>query len=457
MFKSALLGVAAMLAPLAPGVLWAQTGSTDAAARSLLDGYVSEAIKANLGLAQQRAQLARADAAVNEARSRYLPSLDLNARYSETSGVVNIGDFINPAYQALNQITGEQRFPTNINATLPFKQESKLEVTLPIFNDAIGAANAAARAQRDLIGAGRKTAMRQLAADVQLAWLGYASLTQAVATLEATLPVLDENVRVSTRLIDAGQATPDALLRARAERSEVAQQLEDARRQRDAARRSFNLLRDKDADTPVTLANDSSLLAIDSLPLDALVQHALTHREELTQATNGIRLADAQRRAVDAGYLPSLALSASYGIQGNQYRISKRDDVALANFVLSWNLFSGGQTSARHEQAIALRNEADVRKREVERGVRLQVANAYDALRATRANLTTADDRLASAQRAFTLVQRRFAEGLATPIEFLSARSAFTSAAINQIITRFTFATRVVELERAAALRSLPE
>jgi outer membrane protein TolC len=53
------------------------------------------------------------------------------------------------------------------------------------------------------------------------------------------------------------------------------------------------------------------------------------------------------------------------------------------------------------------------------------------------------------------LVQRRYAEGLATPVDFLGARAAYTSAALNQVITRFAFASRVVELERVAALRTL--
>ncbi|MEQ1692304.1 MAG: TolC family protein, partial [Gemmatimonas sp.] len=415
-----------------------------ASARAILDGYVAEAIGANLMLAQQRTQLDRANAQVREARGRFLPSLDVNARYSEVSGVVNIGDFINPAYGALNQLIGQPRFPTNINATLPFKQESKLELSLPLFNDAIGAAHAAARAQRDLVGANRHVAMRQLAADVQLSWLGYASLHQAVATLEATMPLLDENVRVSTRLIDAGQSTPDALLRARAERSAVQQQLDDTRRQRDAAKRGFNLLRDRDPDAAITLASDSTLLRTDSLALASALAHAMTHREELAQARTGIRLANAQHRLATSSYLPSLALSASYGIQGNQYRASTRDDVALANLVFSWNLFSGGRHGARREQATAFRNEADLKRREAERAVRVQVENAYDGVQAARGALTTADDRLLSAQRAFALVERRFAEGLASQVEFIGARSAYTSAAINQIITRFTFATRVV-------------
>lgn len=426
-------------------------------ARTILDGYVAAAIKANLGLAQQAARYRRASAAVREARGAYLPAVGVNARYSAVSGVVNIGDFINPAYGALNQLIGEPRFPTNVSATLPFKQESRLELTLPLFNGAIGATNAAARAQRDLVGASRGAAMRQLAADVQQAWLGHASLDRAVATLEATVPLLDENLRVTARLIDAGQATPDALLRARAERSDLQQQLDDTRRQRDATRRAFNLLRDVDANAPITLASDSTLLVDDVPELASLLEHAATHREELRQADGGIRLADAQQRAAGAGYLPSLALSASYGVQGNQYRLSSRDDVALANLVLSWNLFNGGQTGARREQALAMRSEAQMHRREIERAIRMEVENAYDGVATARATVNTAADRLAAAERAFSLVQRRLGEGLASQIEFIDARTAYTSAAINEIIARFTFATRVVELERAAALRSLPE
>ncbi len=438
----------------------AQTAPTSwgdqASARSILDRYVAEALASNLALAQQNAAATRAQAMVREANGRFLPSAGLNARYSAFSGVINIGDFINPAYSALNQLIGQDRFPTDINATLPLRQETKLELTMPLFNDALFGAKAAANAQRDLIGSGRKTAMRQLASDVQLAWLGYATAARATETLEATIPVLDENVRVSERLIGAGQATPDVLLRARAERSDVLQQLADMRRQRDAARRGLNLLRNRDDDAPITLAEDSTLLATGTLSRDALIENALTHREELAQATSGQRLADAQQRITGASFLPSIALAASYGVQGDRYRFNAKNDVGLASLVMSWNLFNGGQDAARREQAHATRTEADFRHREAERAIRLQVANAYDAVETARTTLISAADRRVSAERAFLLVQRRYAEGLATQVEFLSARSAATGAALNEIITRFTFASRVVELERAAALRALP-
>ena len=47
---------------------------------------------------------------MREARGRLLPSLSLDARYSEQSGTLDLGDFVNPAYAALNQLTGRNDF-----------------------------------------------------------------------------------------------------------------------------------------------------------------------------------------------------------------------------------------------------------------------------------------------------------------------------------------------------------
>ena len=326
--------------------------------------------------------------------------MGVNACYSEYSGVINIGDFINPAYDALNRLIGQQRFPTNISSTLPQRQETKLELVQPLFDDALFGAAAAARAQRDLVGATRKAAMRQLAADVQQSWLGYASSDRIVATLEAMLPVLDENLRVSERLVGAGQATPDVVLRARAERSEIGQQVADARRMRDAARRGFNLLRNQDVDAAIAIADDSSLLAINATSRDTLTAYALAHREELQQADHGIRIAHAQGRIANAGLLPTVALSASYGVQGDRYRFNKKNDVALANFVLSWNLFNGGQDMARKEQATFAQDEATLRQRQ--RSLRI-VAPRLHTRRASVCRRTRCADRLFERARSLHL------------------------------------------------------
>ena len=52
-------------------------------------------------------------------------------------------------------------------------------------------------------------------------------------------------------------------------------------------------------------------------------------------------------------------------------------------------------------------------------------------------------------------MRRRYEEGLATQVEYLDARTTFTTAELNRSATVYRYAIRYVDLERAAALRDL--
>nr|MCU0615872.1 TolC family protein [Gemmatimonadaceae bacterium] len=198
---------------------------------------------------------------------------------------------------------------------------------------------------------------------------------------DATLLVLDENVRVAERLAAAGQGTVDAIYRARADRDEAAQQRADAERRRDAARRTLNLLLDRDEDTPVPVLDDSTLIA--PLPAErvAALGDALRRREELRQAALGLDAAARQRQLASASFFPTVVLAGEWGIQGDRYRFDGSGNVALASLVLQWNLFNGGQDAARREQATLEQRKAALRQREAERAVTRDVADAWDAAR----------------------------------------------------------------------------
>jgi outer membrane protein TolC len=429
---------------------------TGPSARALMDSYVAEGVARNLQLAQQTLAEKRSQLAVREASGRFLPSIGLNARYTEYSGVINIGDFVNPTYQALNQILGEDRFPTNINATLPMRQETKLGLVQPVYNAALMGNRDRAQALSSARTAERRLALRQLSADIQLAWLNLAAANQVVKSLRATLPLLAENLRVSERLVSNGQTTVDATYRSRAERSELLQQIAEAEQREAAAQSAFNLLRDRDANAPVSVADDSTLTAGTPIALEDAVAMALKDREELDAADQGIRIANAERRIASSAWRPAVTLAADYGVQGDRYQFDRQHDVATASLVVSWNAFNGGQDAARRAQATIAMDEAALQRRATEQRIRVQVAVAYDALVAARSSLVAANDRFELARRSFSLVERRYAEGLAPPVDFLVARTALTNATINQVITRYSYAARVVEFERAAAIRALP-
>ncbi|MEO1479126.1 MAG: TolC family protein, partial [Bacteroidota bacterium] len=81
--------------------------------------------------------------------------------------------------------------------------------------------------------------------------------------------------------------------------------------------------------------------------------------------------------------------------------------------------------------------------------IRLQVQDAYDAVRVARASLATAEERVAAASEGFRLTQRRVAEGQVNQVAFVDARTALTSAELNLNVTRYALLARLADLEFA--------
>ena len=423
-----------------------------------LAGYIREALRSNLSLAQSRLSEDQADARTREARALRLPSVSFSTRRSETSGGLDLGDLVNPAYRALNQITGTNRFPTDVGLTLPLRQESRVRVAQPIYQPAIGAGIRAASSAREAESAAVRAAARQLIAQVETSYWQVASAARVAELYRATLPLVNEHVRVNERMLANGTVTAEAVLRARAERSEVQQQLADAEQQRSAAARSFNALLDRSLDSSIDLPSDEAVEKItgaaDSLTIDELVRHAIPSREELRQATFAIDAAAAQEKAASAAFRPTVGLALDYGIQGDEYRFDRDHDALVASVVVEWNAFNGGRDEARRQQASIAESRARLARRDLERRIELDVRQAYEAVQVARAAIVTAEDRVAAAQRGFELVARRHAEGLASQIEYIDARTSATRAALNLIVTRQSYAVRRADLERAAALVS---
>ena len=420
-----------------------------------LGRLVAEALARNLGLTAERLADQGAAADVRAARGLFLPSLELASRYSYLDGVPNIGDFVNPAYAALNGLLGQNRFPTNLDITLPQRHDSHVELRQPLFNAGIIANYAAARGRADGQRLALLAAARRLAADVQTAYWSEASARRAVDVYAASLALVQENERVAQRLVAAGRATPEAVFRARADRSDIEQQLAEARQRDAAAARVLNQILRRPLEAPVDAIPDSAL----ELPLppgvDSAVAHALAYREELREVDAGIHTGQAAVRGATAAFLPSVALAVDYGFQSRDYAFRSSQDYWAVSLVVSWNLFNGGQDAARRTAAqLDVERTRTVRK-DLEDRVALEVRTAYDAAAVAHAAIATADDRLEAARRTFQLVRRRYEEGVASPIELVDGRTALTAAELNRVVTAYQYAIHYVDLERAAALRDI--
>ncbi|MCI0696201.1 TolC family protein [candidate division KSB1 bacterium] len=423
-----------------------------------LDRYVREGLAGNLALQQQNFSYEKSAQALRQARGLFLPSLTLSARYSDLRGeVLNLGTLINPVYSTLNQLLQAPAFPTNIDLRLPLQREAKATLLQPLFHPEILYNYRIHAKRRDAEAAHRQAFKRQLVADIKTAYFNYAKTVQVVELYRQTLPLLEENLRVNERLRENQKVTADAVYRARAELSDIKQKLAEAGQQSDAAAQYFNFLLNRTLGTPIQLIPDSALAVEMAFSREAAQNKAKISREEFQQLRAGIGAAEAAVKVNTASFLPNLSLGVDYGFQGNKYDFGADQDYLVVSLVAQWNLFNSFQDVARRQQASLEVSRLQTQMAELENQIALQVRVAFNDAAVAKAAIATANDRLVSAQRSFELVAKKYAQGAAAQVEYIDARTAFTNAGINQILTAYEYYIKYAQFERAAGLYPMNE
>src|SRR5450631_931405 len=284
-YPTALLSLA-----LSCAAVGADLGSVDAAA----DGLVADSLQANLELDGASAGVAEALAALDQARARYLPSLDFSARYSRADGGRTIefpvGDLLNPVYATLNQLTGRARFPAIANQEIDFQrsreQDTKVSLTQPLYDPRISATRAAAQSQYEAAAAGRAALAGRIERDMREAYYRWLQARAQIGIFDSTLELADENHRVNDSLFRNGKITRDLVYRAEADQLEVEQSQLGARNTERLAQSYVNLLRNAPFDRalPVMAVDDvASRAAVPRSGLAPLQDTAVRQRSELRQ------------------------------------------------------------------------------------------------------------------------------------------------------------------------------
>ncbi|MGD9139902.1 MAG: TolC family protein [bacterium] len=440
--------------------------SRAAAAETVLDAYIRQALDSNLALRQQDFSYEKSVAELHEARGLFLPSLDILGRYTRAEGgrafEFPVGDMVNPIHDALNQLTGEERFPTDVpNQNITFlrerEHETKLEVIQPIFQPAVYY-NYRLRANlKDVEKAARDQFKHDLVMEVRRAYFDYLGAAAFVDLAARTEDLLVENLRVSQSLFDNGQATRDVVYRAQAELSRVRQSRADAEKGEYLARAYFNFLLNRPQDEHIDSVTLPDELPDPPLTLSQAIDRALEKRLEVVQIEKGIEGAGNAVKLARTGYVPGLTFAFDYGFEGEDFRISGEDDFWTASLVLNWNLFDGLQREARVSRAQAEKNRLYTRKDEIEQQMELEVRDAHRSLVVAKQNVGTSADEVRSARQSFEIVSRKFEEGVASQVEFIDARTAMTRAETNEIVAVYNYLRSYAEFERVTALYPIPE
>jgi outer membrane protein TolC len=442
-----------------------QANAQVAVGQTPLERYVQRGLDANPDLAAAADNAGFAHAQRSEVERAYLPSVELQARYTRSGGGRTIdfplGDLLNQAYSTLNDLTNSDDFDPVDNQSFrllrPREQETKLQLTQPVYHPSIIPGLRARRSLALAADADVDRVRADIVAQISNQYIGWMQSVEAVKIYQSALASLEEAVRVSRRLVSAGLATTDAVFRIEADYAQVEQDAAEAEVLRDLAAAALNTTLARNPDDsiePMDIDELTRLIrrseAIQSLA--ALTDRAVSVRPAIRQLDATVNAADAYLQLQRGSYLPFITLAADYGIQGSGYSLNNDARFRTASLVMQWTLFDGRRRSARVAQARLQKASIERQREGAANGIKLQVRQAVWNAELAERSIAVAERRLESAQSAFRITDRRFGEGLATQLDLLDARTALTDAQIGLSITRFQALRSWVDVTRAASL-----
>jgi len=428
----------------------------------ILETYVEDCLKHNLAFKQKQFSLEQSLQALKQARGMFLPAIGIEARYSRAGGgrliELPIGDLMNPVYATLNQIlttVGQPpRFPTNIpNEVFPFlreeEHETKIRLIQPIFQPALLFNYKIKTHLKQAKTIELEIFKKQLIRDLKTAYFNYLKTVHVVRLFEKTHLLLQENLRVSEKLFQYQKATEEVVFQARTEITTLEQQQTEAEKNMKLAAAYFNFLMNRPFETPIEIIDETALNFNHEIDFEQILDTALQNRLEFPQLHSALAAVNNQARLARTSFLPGITGVLDYGFQGEKYRFTEEDDYWMASAVLNWNLFNGFQDQARLQQARLEQQKLETQFIELQQQIKLQVQEAFDNFRVARKAIQSASEKVASTRNTFKIIHKKYEQGMAPQIEFLNARTNLTNAEVSQIIAKYDYQIKYIELQRS--------
>ncbi len=432
---------------------------TDIPTSAILESYIQEGLKHNLGLKQERLESLKATENITQAKANFMPKVTFNPNYTLAAGGRRldfpIGDLLNPVYSTLNQITKTNNFPQveNVNQQLAPNNfhETKVSFQYPIFNTDI---RYNLLIQRDLLSAQeakKRVLENEIRYSITTAYLQYLQTLEAQKIYTISRKLLTDFVKLNEKLVSNNVATKDVVYSAEYEVSKLDQQVAILDKNRQSVQVFLNYLMNRDFSTEIVA--DTNLVKNYISPQTALAQikqDALAHRQELSQLRTNIKVSETAIKLQEMGAMrPQVFVGGSVGFQGFGYTF-KNQAYAIAQIGLSWDLYHGHEKKSKIQQAKIQKNILDVKLEEVQKQIQLQVSQAYFELEAAKKSLITAKDGTIKAEKYFKIVESRYRNNQAIMIEFLRASDEIITARLQESVAKYDILVKQAGLDKVS-------
>jgi outer membrane protein TolC len=277
---------------------------------------------------------------------------------------------------------------------------------------------------------------------------------------DATLHTAQANVELSQALRklaqqqkDAGTGTGIEVTRADVQLANDRQSL--IRAGNDRTRATLTLLKAMGLkmDAPVTFSSQLEFKKVDSASSEALLEQARKARPEFKTQQQREDAARLNVTSVKDERLPSLSAEADYGTIGSNLAIAH--PTYTMGVSLRVPIFDGGRREARIGENASKFRQEQLRTRDLNQQVELQVRTALESLRSAEAEVQAATEGQTLSESELAQARRRYEAGVATSVEVTDAQTRLQRARDNFI--KALYDHNVARLDLATATGTIGE
>lgn len=394
---------------------------------------IDYALQNNPGIEQLTLDTGTAQAMLDEARSAFYPSITASGYYAYISDV---------AVFELDSILIPMGQHENYNYQVSLQQV--LFTWGKIYNAYKISDLGKDIAQLDLVR--KKQDVRYSVTD---AFYGILILKEIVTLSRESLVQLERHAKSVETRYRAGLVPQFELLRAQVQVANVKPQLIKAENGLKLAREGFKMLMGLPLHQEFKLTGELQM-ADEEFNIDDLTAAALGNRVELKNLKKYARITELSKQIAARANLPSLVAGATYartkpfGFGGDDWGTNITFNVGF-----DFPIFTGFRNVAQYKQATLQVKGAQLAFENLEKGIILEVKQAFYNFQAAKQSIAAAQDNVTQAEKTYKIIDIRYRNGLATNLEFMDVQLAAMQARTNYLSALKNYYTAKAEIKKA--------
>jgi outer membrane protein TolC len=274
---------------------------------------------------------------------------------------------------------------------------------------------------------------RRVRGDVITAYYDLQEADEQLKINEAAVKNSERSLRDAKLQEQAGLGTKFDVIRADVQKATAEQDVTRTISQQKNARKRLAQILNTTENTEYTASEEVAPRGSWTISLDNSIILAYGNRPELKQAAVRRDLGKAQETVARIGDQPRYNLVASYGLRKDFQRSEGFSDNYSVGAQVRWDFLDGGAANSGVEQAKAAQAVADTQYITNRDQIRLQVEQSYNTLFADQKNIITSTGGLKQAEESLRLARLRFAAGVGTQTDVISAETELTRSRSNRL------------------------